>query len=525
MDQTEKTPLNPKKLKGDEVDTDPYQDLPVDKGWAWVVLAASFLSTVLAVGYFRSFGILFVEFLKMYDVPTSVTSLIMGIQGASLSVAGFITQSILMSNFHERTIVIVGGLLMGSGVMASTIANSIPALIITQSIMVGCGLAMVMGPVIMILNKYFNKRRSLAVAMSTIGANVGAIVFPPFVRYLLDEFGFRGTFIITGAVMLNIMVFGLFLRPFNLADIRRTENARKKSLINDYQTGAAECIEDSPLDTEIKGTSKSPSIQRTHSQSPKSKPRSPMRQSLPDLLIYSCPVVWDDDDEDNDDDVDDQPFFEGSKKPASESALKQASGNCLSVFNFALFKNPLFLIVVACAIFGIHSATTMNIYIPALAKGKGIPKLKAALLLSIVGATGIVGRLFVGVIADLSIVKRSLLMAFALAASGVSALCAPLYDDFETMIIYCVVYGFFGGLYFSLLPIVLVDFLGEKQLSTSFGFLQLFSGASMAAVNPIAGWLHDLEGNYDVPYQLFGSLSVIAGVILLLETFITRRRS
>ena len=312
----------------------------------------------------------------------------------------------------------------------------------------------------------------------------------------MDEFGFRGTFIITGSIILNIMIFGLFLTPFNVDEIQRKAVANSQNY--GYQSDAVECRENS-FDAEAKGT---PSKEKSHSDvengspkspstpSPKRTSKSPMSQSLSDLLIYSGPPVWDDSNDDNDDAK--HPLLGGSKISASGTASgtsgeMEASRNCLSVFNFALFKNPRFLIVVLCAVFGIHSATTMNIYIPALAKGKGITKLQAALLLSVVGATGIVGRLLVGFIADLSIIKRSLMMTFALMVSGVSAICAPLYSGLETMIGYCVIYGIFGGLYFSLLPVVLVDFLGEKHLSTSFGFLQLFSGVSMAAINPIAG--------------------------------------
>ena len=43
MDQTEKSPLNAKNVKTSGTAADPYKDLPVDKGWAWVILTGRVL--------------------------------------------------------------------------------------------------------------------------------------------------------------------------------------------------------------------------------------------------------------------------------------------------------------------------------------------------------------------------------------------------------------------------------------------------------------------------------------------------
>lgn len=53
------------------------------------------------------------------------------------------------------------------------------------------------------VNSYFNRRRSQAVGLSMAGTGIGQMLMPQVVRFLLDEFGYKGTTLILGGLCLN----------------------------------------------------------------------------------------------------------------------------------------------------------------------------------------------------------------------------------------------------------------------------------------------------------------------------------
>lgn len=55
----------------------------------------------------------------------------------------------------------------------------------------------------MTLNSYFTTKRSQAVGLAMAGTGVGQMLMPQVVRFLLDEFGYRGTTLILGGLCLN----------------------------------------------------------------------------------------------------------------------------------------------------------------------------------------------------------------------------------------------------------------------------------------------------------------------------------
>ena len=45
------------------------------------------------------------------------------------------------------------------------------------------------------------------------GTGIGTLIFPPITQYMLDHYGFRGSILILGGVILNLCVCGALLRP------------------------------------------------------------------------------------------------------------------------------------------------------------------------------------------------------------------------------------------------------------------------------------------------------------------------
>lgn len=107
----------------------------------------------------------------------------------------------------------LGGLLSGIGMAASSFTNSITELYITAGIITGLGFCFSFQPAVTILGHYFVRRRTFANAMSSTGTALGLCTLPLLGNYLHTELGWRGSFLVLGALLLNCCVCGAVMRP------------------------------------------------------------------------------------------------------------------------------------------------------------------------------------------------------------------------------------------------------------------------------------------------------------------------
>lgn len=77
----------------------------------------------------------------------------------------------------------------------------------------GLGFCFSFQPAVTILGHYFVRRRAFANAMSSTGTALGLCFLPFLGNYLHTELGWRGSFLVLGAVLLNCCVCGAVMRP------------------------------------------------------------------------------------------------------------------------------------------------------------------------------------------------------------------------------------------------------------------------------------------------------------------------
>lgn len=67
-------------------------------------------------------------------------------------------------------------------------------------------------PAIIIVTVYFEKKRAFATGVAVCGAGIGTFIFAPFTSYLLQQYAWRGTFLIYSGIILNCAVCGALFR-------------------------------------------------------------------------------------------------------------------------------------------------------------------------------------------------------------------------------------------------------------------------------------------------------------------------
>ncbi|XP_077181231.1 monocarboxylate transporter 2-like isoform X2 [Paroedura picta] len=160
--------------------------------------------------------------------------------------------SILVSRFGSRPVVIFGGLLCGIGMVSASFCTSIFQLYICAGLITGLGLALNLQPSVIIIGKYFLKRRPIANGLAMAGSPVMLCTLAPMNQLLFDNFGWRGSFFILGAILLNCCVAGALFRPIGPATgpaMSPKERPMVETLEGQLETGKAEL---SGLDNEQK---------------------------------------------------------------------------------------------------------------------------------------------------------------------------------------------------------------------------------------------------------------------------------
>ncbi|KAM9752805.1 monocarboxylate transporter 1-like isoform 2-T3 [Menidia menidia] len=185
---------------------------PPEGGWGWAVVAGAFISIGFSYAFPKSITVFFKDIEVIFDVTPSQVSWISSIMLAVMYGGGPIS-SILVNKFGSRPIMILGGCLAGSGLVAASFCNTVEQLYFFIGVVGGLGLAFNLNPALTMIGKYFYLRRPIANGIAMAGSPVFLSTLAPINTWLYDEFGWRGSFLILGGLLLNCCVAGSLMRP------------------------------------------------------------------------------------------------------------------------------------------------------------------------------------------------------------------------------------------------------------------------------------------------------------------------
>ncbi|XP_034392561.1 monocarboxylate transporter 1-like [Cyclopterus lumpus] len=185
---------------------------PPEGGWGWAVVLGAFISIGFSYAFPKSITVFFKEIEVIFDATPSQVSWISSIMLAVMYAGGPIS-SILVNKYGSRPIILVGGCLAGSGLVGASFCHTVEQLYFFIGVVGGLGLAFNLNPALTMIGKYFYKRRPIANGIAMAGSPVFLSTLAPLNSWLYDEFGWRGSFLILGGLLLNCCVAGALMRP------------------------------------------------------------------------------------------------------------------------------------------------------------------------------------------------------------------------------------------------------------------------------------------------------------------------
>lgn len=506
------------------------EPFPLDRGWAWAVVVGSFVCVFFMVGTAKSLGLFLTEFENYFDIPTSLASMVMG-SGAIVYAVAAPVCIMLAQTVTVRKMIMVGATIGFIGMSLGSLLISINYVIAVFGVCFGLGNASVYGNVLVMLGMYFRKHRALANGLALSGASIGQFALPPFIEYLLETYGLSGCILLVGGVYFHIVAAACLFRPVSFyasitedapvpAEIKAEEAVKDTTSGNGHGPSAYskgdEAAEDnrngfagalSPLvrpSQDEFGSTREVTIEReviyrSFMASTGSLYVSPVSQYGSSLL--------------------------GEGQKAEEKEEKASCILCrklLKIFDFTVMRSYIAVFLLVTCFLCFFGYFNFVLFLPAHVLTRGITKYNKAILVSLCGIGDLIGRLAMGILGDRNLIARYKMAAAGSLVVSVNIAGLVLADSFWWMAVHCTVYGIAGGIYVSLLAVVVVDFVGLKNMARLLAIIMLLQGVGASLGQPLLGAVKDETGSYDAVLIICAISALLGGLVLFSYPLVLR---
>jgi MFS family permease len=179
-------------------------------GW-WIVAAGSILNALAGGTYWTGFSIYFLRVTEHFQVSRAATSFAYGLArlegGVEGPVAGY-----LVDRLGPRTMIAAGGIVAGLGFILLSFTPNFPTFLIVYIGVLSVGMnAGFNHGVMAAVNKWFIRRKGLAMSTATMGMSLGGTIITPAVAYIVLTDGWRRGAFLSGLVILAVVIPVSFL--------------------------------------------------------------------------------------------------------------------------------------------------------------------------------------------------------------------------------------------------------------------------------------------------------------------------
>ncbi|XP_066526167.1 monocarboxylate transporter 2 [Hoplias malabaricus] len=435
---------------------------PPDGGWGWAVVFGSFISIGFSYAFPKSLTIYFKEIQEYFSISYSEIAWVSSIMLATMYAGGPVS-SILVNRYGSRPVVMVGGLLVGIGMVAASFGTTISHLYLSVGVIGGTGLAFNLQPALTIIGKYFLVKRPIANGLAMAGSPVFLFTLAPLNQYLFDTFGWRGSFFILGAIVLNCCVAGALMRPIKIIT---------KPCVSQCSGGDGTAAEVGSGE----GAASSQAVG----------------------------------------------LVSGRQQQAEQSGC---AAQVNKFIDLSLFKHRGYLIYLVGNVLMFFGFFAPVVFLAPYAKHQGIDEYSAAFLLSIFALVDMVARPGTGLVANTKWIRPKIqyFFSFSAAYNGVCHLILPLLPGYTGLVVYAVIFGLAFGMVCALLFEVLMDLVGAHRFSSAVGLATIIECGPVLLGPPISGALVDIFMDYKYMYYACGVMMLVPGVFLFVMNYFNYR--
>ncbi|XP_022093470.1 monocarboxylate transporter 3-like [Acanthaster planci] len=462
--------------------------------WAILAVVAAHLNLALVECGQRATDVFYLSWRDEFETSAKQTAAVQSIMSSLGSFSGLIG-GVMIKRFGCRMAGIVGGLLAATGVFGTTWVRNISQLYLAAAV-AGMGLGISVNTSLVAVGLHFTRRYTTANAVAYSGSGTGKIAAPPLMQLFLIGFGWRGALLIISGVMANVVA---------LATLYRRAGTRRKP----DPAGTANDPAYGEVHEDLVGDQLEPRNRNSHEfvendtsgDNPEIKMKSVRNADHENRTPgqYSSLSSGRDD-----------------VKPKCTYLRKVLSGLGLVVFRRSYRFGLLCFLSVATAIPYFGSAP----FVIPRAQSIGVTPTMAALLLTVNGVGGLVGRLGNGLVISWKLSAEIVCFKCA-AVAGVSLLLMNV-DSYVCLSVSSFLFGLSTGVLFSIFIVLTRRYGGVKQFSVCCGIYYICLGIG-GLLGPVgAGSLFDSSESYKTVFYVLAGIYFVCGALMFLFPVLRR---
>ena len=167
--------------------------------YGWVVAGAAFFMSFIGLGMRYVFGVFLKSIEAEFSMTRGMTSGIFSIYMLLCSVFA-VLGGWAMDRYGPRKIGLFMGTFMGLSLLLTSRVHAPWQLLITYSLLFSLGTGPTYGVANTTASRWFEKKRGLAVGLTSSGGGVGTIVLAPFATYLISNYDWRTAYVVLGLI-------------------------------------------------------------------------------------------------------------------------------------------------------------------------------------------------------------------------------------------------------------------------------------------------------------------------------------
>jgi len=180
--------------------------------YGWVMVGLGALMTCVAAGAMFSLAVFLGAIATNTGWSRAEISGAMTLTLLAMGIAGF-GWGALSDRFGARPVVLSGAVILGAGLLLSSRATSPWAFQLSYGLLVGIATGSFFAPMMSVVTSWFERRRSLAVSLVSVGVGVAPMTLSPFAAWLLGVVDWRtAQAILAALVWATLVPAALFVR-------------------------------------------------------------------------------------------------------------------------------------------------------------------------------------------------------------------------------------------------------------------------------------------------------------------------
>lgn len=167
--------------------------------YGWVIIAAGMAMSCIGMGAMMSLGVFLQPIVQDTGWSRTAVSTAALLNFLGMGVGSFVWGA-LSDRFGARIIVIAGGMMLGLGLTLAGRTDSVLAFQIVYGGTVGLSVGSLYVPMTALAVRWFDRNRSLAAALVSIGMGMGTMVMAPLAGWLVSQGDWRSAMMTMGAI-------------------------------------------------------------------------------------------------------------------------------------------------------------------------------------------------------------------------------------------------------------------------------------------------------------------------------------